>query len=70
MIADIEANRKLSPIISRLLLRGRELNISLFFIAQFYFKVPKTIKLNATHYFIMKIPNIRERPTNSIELFV
>ena len=38
-------------------LRGRKLNISLVFISQSYFKVPKTIRLNATHYFIMKIPN-------------
>ena len=32
----------------------------LFFISLSYFKVPKTIRLNATHYFIMKIPNNRE----------
>ena len=38
-------------------LRVIKLNISLIFILQSYFKVPKTIKLNATHYFIMKIPN-------------
>ena len=38
-------------------LRGRKLNISLVFISQSYFTVPKTIRLNATHYFIMKIPN-------------
>ena len=41
-------------------LRERKLNISLVFISQSYFKVPKTIRLNATHYFIMKIPNKRE----------
>ena len=41
-------------------MRGRKLNISLVFISQFYFKVPKDIRLNATHYFIMKIPNKRE----------
>ena len=40
-------------------LRGRKLNNSLF-ISQSYFKVPKTIRLNATHYFVMKIPNKRE----------
>ena len=43
-----------------MLLRGRKLNISLGFISQFNFEVPKTIRLNATHYFIMKIPNKRE----------
>ena len=60
MIADMESNKKLSPIVTELFLRGRKLNISLVFISQFYFKVPKTIRLNATHYFIMKIPNKRE----------
>ena len=41
-------------------LRGRKINISLVFISQSCFKVPKTIRLNATYYFIMKIPNKRE----------
>ena len=41
-------------------LRGRKLNISFVFISQFYFQMPKTIRLNATHYFIMKIPNKRK----------
>ena len=58
MIADIESNNKLSSIVTELFLRGRKLNISL--ISQSYFKVPKTIRLNATHYFIKKIPNKRE----------
>ena len=39
---------------------GRKFNISFIFISQSYFKVPKTIRLNATHYFIIKIPNKRE----------
>ena len=60
MIADMEANKKLSPIVIELSLRERKLNISLAFISQSYLKVPKIIILNATHYFIMKIPNIRE----------
>ena len=59
MIADIESNNKLSPIVTELFLRGRKLNISLVFISQSYFNVPKTIRLNATHCFIMKIPNKR-----------
>ena len=57
IIADMESNKKLSPIVTELFLRGRKLNISLAFISQSYFKVPKTIRLNPTHYFIMKIPN-------------
>ena len=60
MIVDIETTKESSPIDTELFLGGREVNISPVFISQYYFKVPKTIKLNATHYFIMKIPNKRE----------
>ena len=60
MIADMECNRKLNPIVTELFLRGRKLNISLVFISQSYFKVPKTIRLNATHYFIIKTANLIE----------
>ena len=60
MVADMKSNKKLSPIVTELFLRGRKLNISLLFISHSYFKVPKTIRLNATHYFIMKIPKKRE----------
>ena len=52
MIADKESDKILSHIVTRLFLRERKLNISLVFISQSYFKVPKTIRLNATHYFI------------------
>ena len=41
-------------------IRGRKLNISLVFITQSYFKVPKDVSLNSAHFFIMKIPNKRE----------
>ena len=41
-------------------IRGRKLNISIVFITQSYFKVPKDVRLNSTHFFIMKIPNERE----------
>ena len=60
MIADMESNKKLSSIVTELFLRGRKLNILLVFISQSYFKVPKTIRLNAPHYFIIKTPNKRE----------
>ena len=59
MIADMECNKKLSPIVTELFLRGRKLIISLAFISQSYFKVSKTIILNATDYFIMKTPKKR-----------
>ena len=41
-------------------IRGRKLNISIIFITQSYFKVPKDVRLNSTHFFLMKIPNKRE----------
>ena len=54
------SNNKLNPIVTELLIRGRKLNISIVFITQSYFKVPKDVRLNSTHFFIMKIPNKRE----------
>ena len=59
MIADMESNQKLSPIVTKLLLRRRRLNKSVVFISQSYFKVPKTIRLNSIH-FTMKILNKKE----------
>ena len=41
-------------------IRERKLNISRVFITQSYFKVPKNVRLNTTHFFIAKIPNKRE----------
>ena len=57
---DMESNKNISPKVTELFLRGRKPNISLVFISQSYFKVLKTIKLNATLYFIMKIPDRKE----------
>ena len=56
MIADMISNKKLNPIVSELFVRGRKLNISILFIMQSYFKIPKEIRLNTMHFFIMKIP--------------
>ena len=50
MIADMLSNKKL---------RVRKLNISLVFITQSYFVVPKNIRLNSTHYFVIKVPSKR-----------
>ena len=55
MIPDMLSNKKLNPIVTDLFIRGRKLNISLAFIMQYYFAVPKDIKLHPTHYFIVKI---------------
>ena len=60
IIADMIHNKKLNSIITELFIRGRKLNISLAFITQSYFKVPKDVTLNTTHFFISKIPNKRE----------
>ena len=57
MIADIMTNKKFQAIIKELFIRCRKLNISLVFITQSYFSVPKDARLNTTHYFIMKINN-------------
>ena len=55
MIADMINNNKLNPIVTELFIRGRKLNIT-----QSYFKVLKDVRLNSTHFFIMKIPNKKE----------
>ena len=60
MIVDMIHNKKLNSIVTELFIRGRKLNISFVFITQSYFKVPKDVRLNTTHFFIMKIPNKRE----------
>ena len=59
-MADMINNKKLNPIVTELFIRGRKLNISIVFIMQSYFKVPMDVRLNSTHFFIMKIPNKRE----------
>ena len=51
------SNKKLNAIVTEFFIRGRKLNISLIFITQSYFAVPKNIKVNSMHYLIMKIPN-------------
>ena len=60
MTADMINNKKLNSIVTELFIRGKKLNISLIFITQPYFKVPKEVRNNSTHFFITKIPNKRE----------
>ena len=60
MIANMLSNKKLNPIVPDLFIRGRKLSISLVFTIQSYFDVPKNIRLNCMHYFIMKTPNRQE----------
>ena len=68
MVADMLSNKKPNPIVTKLLIRGRKLNISLAFITQSYLDVPKNVRLHSTHYFIMQIPNKRE--LNKMNLFI
>ena len=58
-ITDMESTKKLNPKVTELFLRVRKLNISRVFISQSYFKVPRTVRLNATYYFVIKIPDKR-----------
>ena len=60
MITDMIHNKKLNSIVTELFIKGRKLDISLVFITQSYFKVPKDVRLNTTHFFITKILNKRE----------
>ena len=66
MIAGIMTNKKFQAIIKELSITCRKLNISLVFITQSYFSVPKDVGLNSTHYLIIKISNKRELQNISI----
>ena len=68
-IVDLESNQKLSPIVFELFLMRRKLSISLVFISRSYFKVRKTIRLNATHDFNVNILNkskLQQVPPNHL----
>ena len=54
MISDIIKDKKLNSIDTELFIRGRKINISLDFITQSYFKVPKDVRPNTTHFFYLK----------------
>ena len=60
MIAAIINNKKLNPVVTELFIKDRKISISIVFITQSYFKVPKNVRLNSIHIFIMKILNKRE----------
>ena len=66
MIADIMTNKKFQAILKELFIRFRKINISLVFITQSYFSVLKDVRLNSTHYSIMKINNKRELQNSAI----
>ena len=60
MIIDMINNKQINSIVTDFFIRGRKINISLAFITQSYFKVPKDVRLNSTQIFNMLIPNKRE----------
>ena len=60
LIAGLLTNKNCNRIVTELFIRGRKVNISLIYITQYYFAVPKNIRLNSMHYFIMKIQSKRE----------
>ena len=62
------SNKKLDPIITELFIRGRKLNIFLAFFTQSYFAVPKNIRLNSAHYFVMKF-QVKEK-LNKLRLII
>ena len=64
MIADMIDNKKLNSIVTDLFIRARKLNISFVFITQSYFKVPKDVTLNTTHFFINEKSEQKRDSTN------
>ena len=60
MIADSMSNKTFQAVVKELFIRCRELNISLVFTTQSCFSATKGVRLNSTHYLIIKINNKRE----------
>ena len=60
MITNMISNKKLNQVVTELFIKGKKLNISPVFITQTYFSVQKDVRLNCTHFFIIKISNKQE----------
>ena len=60
MICHVMPDKKALQILKDLFIRCRKLNISLCFLTQSYFSVPKDVRLNCTHYILFKLNNKRE----------
>ena len=60
MISHVISNKKAQQILKGLFIRCRKLNISLCFLTQSYFSVPKDVRLNCTSYIIFKLNSNRE----------
>ena len=57
MFDDMIADKKFQAIIKELFIRCRKLNISLVCITESYLYAPQEVRLNYTHYSIIKIHN-------------
>ena len=60
MISHVLSDKKGQQVLKDLFTRCRKLNISLCFLTQSYFSVPKDVRLNCTHYILFKLNNKRE----------
>ena len=60
MISHVMSNKKAQQVLKELFIKCRKLNISLCFLIQSYFSVPKDVRLNCTHYIVFKLNNKRE----------
>ena len=60
MIADIEYNKNFKRIIKELFYRACNINVSIVFITQSYFRALKDARLNSTHYILVRIGNKKE----------
>ena len=60
MISHVMSDKKAQQVLKELFTRCRKLNISLYFLTQSYFSVPKDVRLNCTPYIIFKLNNERE----------
>ena len=67
MITGVINNKKLNPEVIELFIRGRKLNMSIVLITQLCLKVPKDVRPNSTHLFIIKIPKKKRASTNCIK---
>ena len=60
MINHVMSDKNAQQVLKDLFIRCRKLNISLCFLTQSYFSVPKVVRLNCMHYIIFKLYNKRE----------
>ena len=63
MIAYVTNNKKINPVVTELFIRSRKVNISILFITESYFKVPKDIRLISTHFFYYE--NYKQKRTST-----